>query len=146
MRERGRVTGWRDLTVMERVRVGDIDDLAGIERSDGMAEAGRRTGERGCGNPAEFGGCVRAAYGPLSVFGDNRADKGRHKEAEQGEGQRMANQVEQDESPAVPTNASSICGSSTYTWVFAMGRPNERRLAVVLTSKDVDQIVASVGP
>ena len=101
------------------IGVGDIDDLASIERGDGMAETGGCTGERRSGNPAEFSGRVRASYGPLSVYSYNRADKRRHEEAEQGERQWMANEVEEDESPAVPAYIANHAHQIAFAQVMA---------------------------
>jgi len=99
--------------------VGNIEDLADVERRDGVAEA-RADGGRGIGGDAfEFDGSVGAPDGGHSVGRGDVRDERHDKRAEERERQRVTHEVDQDEAAAGAAHVADELGEIGVREVMA---------------------------
>jgi hypothetical protein len=82
------------------VRIRDIHYLTEITWCYRQPEAAVCACERSRSYISELTGSVRSSYRSLPIFNVNRAKQWRQEDAEQRQGQRVANQIEQDEPAA----------------------------------------------
>ena len=85
----------------ERLRSeGDVDYLADVEGGYGVIDAGIGAFYGFVSNTVEFAGSVGALYGRDAVGGVDTMQEGAHENAEQGERNPMADQIEEDQTAA----------------------------------------------
>src|SRR5262249_26044518 len=81
-------------------RVRDVNHLPQVAGRDGQPEGGCRVRQRAGRQFVQLAGRIRPPDRALPVFGVDRTQKGRQEAAKQRQGQRMPDQVEQNESAA----------------------------------------------
>jgi hypothetical protein len=126
------------------MRVRDIHYLPDVKWCDGQAETGAGAGKCGRSDAAELDWCERSPYGSLSVFSVDGAHKRSDEDAEEGQGQRMTNEVEKDEAAAESSHVTDQLRQVVFAKVMAEVHRicdigNRKRVAYSVSLKDRDR-------